>query len=510
MIPRIRRCLRWPDTVLGRTALVLVLALLLSVATAVILFESQRQEALEALGGRNAAERVGGLVAIAEQTDPDQRPVTLRRLDTPRFRVGWGTRPVVENDESFGLAAFVRDTLQTGLEGREIRVSSRPGPVGGPDTGLFGRGWRNRGDDRPPPESEPPPAAGEPPPVLAQPGPQPGLGPSAPPPGGEPPRPPTFNRSHHIIGPALRISVRLDDGSWLNVLAPLDPGMSLWRPRFVAPLLLGLVLVTLAALIAVRKATLPFAVFAAAAERLGVDVGAPPLAVTGPREVRRAAHAFNVMQDRIVRFVQDRTQMLAAISHDLKTPITRLRLRAEFIEDEEQRAKMLADLAEMEQMIAATLAFARDDAASEPRQRLDLATMVQGMLEDLEDMGVACSYDGPDSLVIAARPVALKRAIANLIDNAVKYGGRAGVGLRSTGGEIHLSIDDDGPGIPPESVERVFAPFFRLESSRSRDTGGTGLGLAVARAAIRAHGGDITLANRPEGGLRATLILPQA
>ncbi|SEH30446.1 sensor histidine kinase [Magnetospirillum fulvum] len=493
---RVRRWLRWPDTVLGRTALVLVLALLLSVATAVMLFESQRQEALEAIGGRNAAERVGGLVAIAEQTDPDRRHGTLRRLDTPRFRVGWGTRPVVENDESFGLAAFVRDTLQTGLEGREIRVSSRPGPVGGPDTGMFGRGGRARDDDRPPQEAEPFPPPGE--------------GPSFAPPGAESLRPPSLNRPHHMIGPALRISVRLDDGSWLNVLAPLDPGVSLWRPRFVAPLLLGLVLVTLAALVAVRKATLPFAVFAAAAERLGVDVGAPPLAVTGPREVRRAAHAFNVMQDRIVRFVQDRTQMLAAISHDLKTPITRLRLRAEFIEDDEQRAKMLADLAEMEQMIASTLAFARDDAASEPRQRLDLATMVQGMLEDLEDMGVACSYTGPDSLVIAARPVALKRAIANLLDNAVKYGGRAGVGLTTGGGEILLTIDDDGPGIPEDSMERVFAPFFRLETSRSRDTGGTGLGLAVARAAIRAHGGDITLANRPEGGLRATLSLPQA
>jgi len=494
MTPPVRRWLPWPDTVLGRTALVLVLALLLSVATAVLLFESQRREALEAIGGRNAAERVGGLVAIAEQTEPDRRHGTLRRLDTPRFRVGWGTRPVVENDESFGLAAFVRDTLQAGLGGREIRVSARPGPVGDPATGMFGRGGRGRDGDRPPPEPDPSLPPGAEPSLSSEP-----FGP-----------PPSFGRPHHMIGPALRISVRLDDGSWLNVLAPLDPGTSLWRPRFVAPLLLGLVLVTLAALIAVRKATLPFAVFAAAAERLGVDVGAPPLAVNGPREVRRAAHAFNVMQDRIVRFVQDRTQMLAAISHDLKTPITRLRLRAEFIEDDEQRAKMLADLAEMEQMIAATLAFARDDAASEPRQRLDLAAMVQGMLEDMEDMGIACSFDGPDSLVIAARPVALKRAIANLLDNAVKYGGRAGVGLTADGEEIRLTIEDDGPGIPADSSERVFAPFVRLETSRSRDTGGTGLGLAVARAAIRAHGGDIALANRPEGGLRVTVSLPQA
>lgn len=311
-----------------------------------------------------------------------------------------------------------------------------------------------------------------------------------------------------MIGPSLRVSVPLTDGSWLNVLAPLDLGDPLWRPRFVAPLVIALVLVTLGALLAVRRATKPFATFAQAAERLGVDVSAPPLAETGPREVRQAAQAFNVMQGRIARFVQDRTQMLAAISHDLKTPITRLRLRAEFMEDDDQRTKMLADLAEMEAMIAATLAFARDDAASEPRIRLDLASMLQGMVEDLNELGARCSYDGPAALVIEARPAALKRAMANLIDNAIKYGGCADVTLAPGGGNALVTIDDQGPGIPSEARERVFAPFVRLETSRSRDTGGTGLGLAVARAAIRAHGGDITLADRPGGGLRVSVSLP--
>jgi signal transduction histidine kinase len=313
--------------------------------------------------------------------------------------------------------------------------------------------------------------------------------------------------SRHLLVPAIRISVRLSDESWLNVLAPLDHE-TLWRPRFIAPLLLGLVLVTLVALLAVRKATLPFADFAAAAERLGVDVAAPPMTESGPREVRRAAHAFNVMQSRIVRFVQDRTQMLAAISHDLRTPITRLRLRAEFVEDDEQRARMLADLDEMEKMIASTLAFARDDAASEPRVRLDLAALVLGLVEDQLDLDADCRYDGPESLVVEARPMALKRGLSNLVENAIKYGGRARISLATTATEIRLTLDDDGPGIPEGDRERVFAPFVRLDASRSRDTGGTGLGLAVARAAIRAHGGDIRLANRPEGGLRVTVTLP--
>ncbi|MDO8605677.1 MAG: ATP-binding protein [Phaeospirillum sp.] len=453
-----------PDSVLGRTALVLVAALLLSAVAALLLFTVQREEALTAIGGRNAAERVGGLVGIAEQTRPEVRQQTLRSLDTPRFRVGWGMAPVVAENESFGLAAYVRNALEKGLEGREVLISTRPGPIGGGSTGLGGGGG---GGGR-------------------------GMHMGAP----------------HGIGPALRISVRLSDGSWLNVLAPFELGDSLWRPRFVLPLLLALVLVTGVALYAVRKATLPFARFAAAAERLGVDVAAPPMAETGPREVRRAAQAFNIMQGRISRFVQDRTQMLAAISHDLKTPITRLRLRAEFVEDDEQRAKMLADLEEMEAMIASTLAFARDDATSEPRLRLDFAAMVQGMVEDVEDLGADCAYDGPQSLVIEARPAALKRAIANLLDNAVKYGGGARLTLSPSGDDIHLIIDDDGPGIPAADFERVFAPFVRLEASRSRDTGGSGLGLAVARAAIRAHGGDIALANRPEGGLRVTVGLP--
>jgi signal transduction histidine kinase len=215
------------------------------------------------------------------------------------------------------------------------------------------------------------------------------------------------------------------------------------------------------------------------------------------------------MQGRVARFVQDRTQMLAAISHDLKTPITRLRLRAEFIEDDEQRDKMLADLDEMEAMIASTLAFARDDATSEPRLRLDLAAMVQGMVEDMEDLGADCAYSGPQTLVIQARPAALKRALSNLLDNALKYGRTARLSVSELGGEVLLVVDDDGPGIPEADFERVFAPFVRLEASRSRDTGGSGLGLAVARAAIRAHGGDITLANRPEGGLRVTVSLPR-
>ena len=218
------------------------------------------------------------------------------------------------------------------------------------------------------------------------------------------------------------------------------------------------------------------------------------------------------MQTRLHRFVEDRTQMLAAISHDLRTPLTRLRLRAEFVEDPEQQRKMLADLEEMEAMIASTLAFARDDARKEPRVPIDLAALLQSLVDDLGDAGNTVEYSGPEHKTIACRPVALRRAIGNLIDNALKYGGCARVALLDgrEDGHVAIRIDDDGPGIPEGEQEKVFAPFYRLERSRSRDTGGTGLGLSVARTIARAHGGDVTLRNRPDGGLSALLLLAEA
>jgi signal transduction histidine kinase len=224
--------------------------------------------------------------------------------------------------------------------------------------------------------------------------------------------------------------------------------------------------------------------------------------------LRRAAKAFNQMQLRLQRFIQDRTQMLAAISHDLRTPITRLRLRAEFIDDDVQRDKMLNDLDEMETMIAATLAFSRDDAANEEMRTLNLATFLSGIVADERTADRDVIYAGPADLEARVRPVALKRAIVNLIDNAVKYGQRARVNLARSGEVAEILIDDDGPGIPHEDRERVFQPFVRLEASRSRETGGTGLGLTIARNVLRGMGGDVEIVSRPEPGLRVRITLP--
>ena len=224
--------------------------------------------------------------------------------------------------------------------------------------------------------------------------------------------------------------------------------------------------------------------------------------------MRTAIRAFNRMQERLRRFVDDRTQMLAAMSHDLKTPLTRLRLRAEFVEDHEQQRKMLADLDEMSAMVESTLAFARDDAQGEPRMLVDLGVLVESVCENASDAGEDVSFSAPRGLDVTCRPTAISRAIANLVDNAVKYGGSAHVDLTREPGRVIIAIDDSGPGIPAEEQQKVFAPFYRLERSRNRDTGGVGLGLAVARTIAREHGGDLALANRAGGGLRARLEIP--
>lgn len=308
-------------------------------------------------------------------------------------------------------------------------------------------------------------------------------------------------------------ALRLPDGEWLNIRVSMPPP----RPWHSATFLAAFAVMTIAAVLliiwAVTRLMRPVRLLAEAADRLGRDVNAMPLPETGPSEVATAARAFNQMAERIRRFVADRTQMLAAIGHDLRTPITRLRLRAEFMDDDEQRRKMLSDLDEMERMIAATLAFARDDAAAEPASPIDLAALCRTVADEAADAepdkAERIAYAGPDRLVVRARPVALKRAVANLVGNALAYGGAARLVLAPPdGGLVRLTVEDDGPGIPEGELEAVFAPFRRLEGSRNRETGGTGLGLTITRNILRAHGGDVVLRNRPGGGLAAVASLP--
>jgi signal transduction histidine kinase len=322
--------------------------------------------------------------------------------------------------------------------------------------------------------------------------------------------------------PWAAFSIRLADGSWLNgdVGRPAVPPIG---RAFLASFLLSAVAVAAVGAFGVRRASRPLRELASAADRLGRGETFAPLPETGPRETQRANVAFNRMRERLDRYVRDRTAMLAAVAHDLRTPITSLRLRAEFVEDEETKSKLLETLAEMQAMSEAALAFVRGDAEGEPTSATDLTALVESVVEDAAEAGRDAILADSPKIVLACRRVALKRAIANLIDNATLYGLRARVALETAAApspfplpkgervpeEIRIVIDDDGPGIPEADLERVFDPFVRLEASRSRETGGAGLGLAIARSIVRAHGGDVRLANRLQGGLRAVVTLPR-
>ncbi|MBA5779105.1 HAMP domain-containing protein [Stappia sp. F7233] len=306
----------------------------------------------------------------------------------------------------------------------------------------------------------------------------------------------------------LNASVSLADGNWLNMAGRFRLPYRSLTPLFLSIMVMGLAVVLVVAF-TVRRLTRPLRDLSRAADRLGRGEDVESLPVSGPLEIQGTIHAFNVMQDRLSRFVRDRTRMLAAISHDLRTPITSLRIRAEFIEDEENRDKIIATLEEMQRMTEATLAFAREDGTNEAPVEVDLGDYLDAMAEDYRAMGQDVSFTPPESrIVLTCRPLSLKRAVRNILDNAIRYGERARMDLAARGGEAVITIADDGPGIPEARLKDVFEPFVRLEESRSEETGGIGLGLAIARSVVHALGGTLTLANGPQKGIVATIALP--
>ena len=306
------------------------------------------------------------------------------------------------------------------------------------------------------------------------------------------------------------MAVELRDHAWLLLTAPETE----WGPPLPVRVGLRLAMLVLSilavAMVVARQLARPLDAFAAAARRFGADPDAPPLALQGPAEMRAAIKAFNDMQSRIQRFVQGQAAMFAAISHDLRTPLTRMRLRGEFIEDRGQQERLFRDVDEMQAMVEAALAFLRDNAATEATTSLDLPELLRTIADDHADGGTAVAFTGPDHLAFPGRPAGLKRAFGNLVDNAVKYGTRPAITLRTVPGGVVVTVCDDGPGIPEAELEEVFIPFQRVDASRNRNTGGMGLGLTAARAGLRAHGGDVVLSNRPGGGLAATVRLPMA
>jgi signal transduction histidine kinase len=308
---------------------------------------------------------------------------------------------------------------------------------------------------------------------------------------------------------ALDISVQLADGSWLNAVAPLRlPIVPEANVRWLILLGASVAAVIIVVAFAVRWITRPLTALGEAADRVGRGESVELLSVTGPYEITRTVTAFNAMQQRLSRFVSDRLMMLAAVSHDLRTPMTAARLRAEMIDDAEARDAIVRSLTQMQYITETTLSFARDETVSEEPRTIDLASLIEAVADDLAGTGQNVTIAGADHLPYRCRPALLRRALTNLISNGVKYGKQARVTLRLTDEHVHIMIDDEGPGVPRDQLERVFEPFVRCDQSRSCETGGIGLGLSIARTIIRAHGGEVMLKNMP-GGLRAEVTLPR-
>ena len=458
----------FPKSLFGQTLLILLAGLIISHAAGWWLFTADREEAVRAVGGFAAAQRITNLTRLVQDTPRAERERIVRALSDQTFRVVLSSRPpLVIPSNGSPVAQAIKDFLATELALPPARqplvfAPPLPGPM------FSGRHPMGHG------------------PMM------PGFGAFGP-----------FGAFRE-----LQVAVPLLDGQWLSFSTTLPASGPGFSRRFLLSATIMAMIILAVSVWAVRRLAAPLASLSTAAERLGNDLNAPPLAETGTIEMRQASHAFNTMQARLRGLIENRTRMLAAISHDLRTPLTLLRLRAENVADANEREKMLTTIAEMDAMIGATLQFARDEATAESRRRTDLSALLASVVDDFADGGLPVTVAPAQPIVSECRPDALKRALANLIDNAVKYGKRARAAVRSTPGGIVITIDDDGPGIPERELARVFQPFYRVEGSRSRETGGIGLGLAIALSVVEGQGGELTLSNRPEGGLRACIRLP--
>ena len=305
------------------------------------------------------------------------------------------------------------------------------------------------------------------------------------------------------------MALQLDDGSWLVCAALVRYWGFFWRERLLLEFATIAAWVIAVSLIASRQLSRPIENLAKDVRLAGMNPSSAPIPATGPRELQLVAQTINAMRDQIQKFIAARTTMLAAISHDLRTPLTRLRLRGEFIDDMEQQARLFRDVDEMQAMVDGALSFFRDDAVCEEMTTCDLPGILRTIVNDFADQNIILEYSGPVRATFQGRPFALKRVFTNLVENAVKYATVPSLELRCMPTQSVITIRDHGPGIPDDQIGRIFEPYFRGDKSRNRETGGIGLGLTSALSIVQTHGGEIKASNHPEGGLEVQVILPK-
>ena len=497
----------FPQTLFTQTLLVLLAGIAMSLFVGAWIYSSARHEAVRAVGALAAAERIINLSQLIGPAPPDWRGRLVRASSDAAFQAVLTQRkplfPVQysKNRAAELIAGFLRQTLPSRqiiaavMEGEAVKPLAPKAPRTGAAAQASGMSAMNRMTammrERMMRRNMMNPA------MMQR----------------------HMKRHKMMINSlalaamswrGLRVAVQLEDGSWLSFATALPDAGPRLSTRLFWALLAMAAIIALLTIWAVRRVTAPLRVLSDAAEKIGRDVKAPPLVASGLVEMRIASNAFNQMQSRLRRMIENRTLMLGAISHDLRTQLTLLRLRLEAGDMTDEHSRMLKTISDMEDMLEAALSFARGEAESEPQKRVDLGALLASITDDMASAGLAVFLAPLErETILACKPVALRRALVNVIDNAVKYGGKADVSLRTAPENVMIMVDDEGPGIPDEQIKQVSQPFYRLENSRNRETGGMGLGLAIAASIIEAHGGNLLIANRPDKGLRITFVLPR-
>lgn len=454
----------WPlNTLLVQLTLLVIASLAAAQIISLWLFVDERSLAIRAALGFEAAGRAANVARLIEDAPPGSRSSILGAADSPLVRFDLSDLPIVgEADLSDGglIEARVRRLLGES-QNRDIRVELN----------------EIEGQILPLPHLSPEMAEMH----MAM-------------------------MRGELSAVEMKLSIALSDGQWLNV------GTRFERPPLQWPFFSTLTFALTAALILMvlfwfllTRLAGPLRELVSASDRLGRGEDVPELPVSGPSEVRDLTRAFNKMQRRLTRFVSDRTRLLASLGHDLRSPLTAMRVRAEMVDDEENRSSLIACVEEMQSMVEATITFARGLIGNEEAVVVDVGEFLGSLQED-----ILTTFELEECPAVHARirPMAFRRALRNVLENAIRYGGNASVSYRVHDQELQIIVTDEGPGIPAEEIERVFEPFHRLEKSRSRETGGHGLGLSIARTIVRAHGGDISLSNGAAGGLKATIAIP--
>ncbi len=464
-----------PRSLFSRLVLVLLGGLVIAQLLSLAIHMHERGELLSRASGMQSAQRIADIVKLLDTLEPSERPKIVAVLSAAPLAISLNRGSSIARepglDQSAHAALFEAMLRRFLGEGWQIDVAvtnSDPTVTPGAMHGFKGAGKGTA----------------------------------------EMPFKPAM-RYYSQPGLSFVAQVRLHDGTSVTFDSRQPAETTSWPYRMLLSLAVLLVAVIVVSLIAVRWATKPLNALADAAEELGKNINRAPLEEKGPLEVMRAARAFNLMQARLIRYINDRTRILAAMSHDLKTPITRLRLRSEMLDDTQLKVRFIKDLEEMESMVGATLDFMRGVGNEEPLKPIDIMAMLESLQADILEMGGQVKIEGRVQKPYPAKPQSLKRCLTNLLDNAIKYGKSAVITVTDSDERLEIRIQDEGPGIPRSELEKVFEPFYRLEDSRNRETGGTGLGLTIARSIAESHGGQLALRNRPEGGLEVILTLPR-